>query len=188
MALVHLIGPDDAPMTAQAYYADGDPGPIVAALANVPELLEAAMPFLGVIFAPSALPLRTKEIVVLRTSALLACRYCVDAHTVVARDAGMSLEEVVGLRGEAEEVPFTDPADRALLAWIDVAALGPGVPPAAVAEELAFHFTEAEIVELTMLIGATLMLNRFATSIGLPTSVETLQRLAADGLVVEATG
>lgn len=186
MALITLIGPDDAPMTTKPYFAEGDPGPIVAALANVPELLEAAMPFLSAVFAPSALSLRTKEIVVLRTSALLECRYCVDTHTVVARDAGLTRAEVVGLRGEAEDGPFADPADLALLGWIDVAARGPGSPPAVVAERLAEHFTESDIVELTLLIGATLMLNRFATSLGLPTSAETLQRLADEGLTSDA--
>jgi len=186
MALIRLIGPDDAPMTARPYFAEGDPGPIVAALAHVPELLDAAMPFLGTVFSPSALSIRTKEIVVLRTSALLECRYCVDTHTVVARDAGLTRAEVVGLRGEVEEVPFDDPADLALLGWIDAAAVGPGAPPTAVGERLAEHFTESDIVELTLLVGATLMLNRFATSLGLPTSPETLQRLADDGLVPDA--
>lgn len=186
MSLITLIGLDDAPMTARPYFDDGDPGPIVAALANVPELLDAAMPFLGTVFGPSALSLRTKEIVVLRTSALLECRYCVDTHTVVARDAGLTHDEVVALRGETQDGVFAAASELALIAWIDVAARGPGVPPTAIGEQLSEHFSESDIVELTMLVGATLMLNRFATSLGLPTSPDTLQRLADEGLAASA--
>ncbi len=38
------------------------------------------------------------------------------------------------------------------------------------------------MVELTAVIGATLMLNRFATALGLPTSDDTLARLTTEGL------
>lgn len=66
----------------------------------MPELLEVAMPFLGVALGPSALDWRTKEIVIVRTSALARCRYCVQAHTVVALDAGLTRAEVTALRAE----------------------------------------------------------------------------------------
>lgn len=86
---VRLLGADQAPLLARAYYAEGDPGPIVAALAQVPELLEVVMPFLGTAFGPTAIPWRTKEIVILRTSSQLDCRYCIQSHTTVALDAGL---------------------------------------------------------------------------------------------------
>ena len=182
MPVVTLLDASQAPLAAQAYYADGDPGPIVAALAHVPELLEAALPFINAALGPSAIPLRTKEIVILRTSARLACRYCIDTHTVVARDAKLSGAEVAALRGEGDvAAAFPDPADRALIDWVDAVALGPGPPSPAVADALHAHATEAEIVELTLVAGTTLMLNRLATPLGLPTSAETLRRLQQEG-------
>jgi len=36
-------------------------------------------------------------------------------------------------------------------------------------------------VELTVLVGATMLLNRFCSALELPSSDETLQRLARDG-------
>lgn len=182
MTVVPLLDQSRAPLAAQDYYADGDPGPIVAALAHVPELLEVAQPFLGVVLGSSAIPLRTKEIVILRTSVRLACRYCVEAHTVAARDAQLSMAEVAALRDEGDLfAAFPDPADRALIDWVDAVALGPGSPPESAAAVLGAHATEAEIVELTLLVGATVMLNRFATSLGLPTSPATLGRLREEG-------
>jgi AhpD family alkylhydroperoxidase len=182
MTLVSLLDRGRAPLTAQPYFADGDPGPIVAALAHVPELLDVALPFLGVVLGESALDPRAKEIVILRASALQACRYCVQTHTVVARDLGLSVAEVRALRGELPvgEV-FSAPAEAALLAWVDAVALGPGTPPQALAAALREHWSEADIVELTLLVGATVMVNRFATALALPTSPGTRARLAEEG-------
>jgi AhpD family alkylhydroperoxidase len=180
-AAITLIDATQAPLLARPYFADGDPGPIVAALAQVPELLVVTMPFLGTILGPSALSARTKELVILRTSARAACRYCVESHTVVARDIGLSITEVRALRGQARlEAGFPDAADRAVLDWCD-AIVGTGaVDPAARGRLLSF-FAEHEVVELTLLAASTLLLNRFCTALELPTSSSVLDRLAAEG-------
>lgn len=127
MASIRLVDSAQAPLLARPYYEAGHPGPIVAALAHVPELLEACMAFLGAVFGPTALPARTKELVILRTSARLRCRYCVEAHSVVALDTGLSPAEVRALRGGG---PLTDafarPAELALLEWVDAVAGGTG--------------------------------------------------------------
>jgi len=72
----------------------------VAALAQVPELLQVAVPFIGAALGPSGIDWRSKEIVIVRTSALAGGHYCVAAHTVVALDAGLDRREVTALRGE----------------------------------------------------------------------------------------
>ncbi|HUG83537.1 MAG TPA: carboxymuconolactone decarboxylase family protein [Euzebya sp.] len=186
MPAVELLDAHDAPMLAQPYYAGGDPGPITRALAHVPELLEVTLPFIDAALGPSAIDLRTKEIVILRTSAVLGCHYCVQTHAVVAHDADLSVAQVDALAGadpDAIARAFPDDRDRALIAWTDTVALGPGIPPGDVVIALRAHMGDAELVELTVLVGATLMLNRFATTLGLPTSAKTLRRLASDGLL-----
>ena len=100
MTGVRLIEAEQAPLLARHFYASGNPGPIVAALAHVPELLEVTMPFLDAALGPSAVDARTKELVILRTSAVMGCRYCIQTHTVVARKTGLSVDEVAALRGE----------------------------------------------------------------------------------------
>ncbi|MGH9166154.1 MAG: carboxymuconolactone decarboxylase family protein [Acidimicrobiales bacterium] len=180
---IDLVGPDQAPLLAQPYYLGGDPGPIVAALAHVPELLEVAVAFIGVALGPSAMEARAKELAIVRTSALLECRYCVEAHTPMARDAGLTVEEVRALRGEArlEEV-FADPGERALLAWVEALALGRGPVATELREAVAARFGTPVLVELTTLVGATMMLNRFCSALDLVTSPETCRRLEAEGL------
>lgn len=178
---ITLIEADQAPLLARPYYAGGDPGPIVAALAQVPEMLDVTMPFLGTILGPSAVPARTKELVILRTSARADCRYCVDSHTVVARDVGLSVAEVRAVRGEVDvEAAFPDDADRAVLGWCD-AIVGTGPVDSGARVRLLGFFAEHEVVELTLLATATLLLNRFCTALELPTSPSVLDRLAAEG-------
>lgn len=181
MSLIRLIDESSAPLPMRPYYEGGDPGPIVAALAQVPELAELALPFLGAALGPSAVSFRHKEIAVLRTSANLSCRYCVDAHTVVAYESGLTDDEVAALRDGSTD-PFDDPAEQALIAWIDALSLGQGPVPSTVAQRAHETLGDHRLVELTVTVGATMLLNRMATGLRLPTSDDTLRRLAEHGL------
>jgi AhpD family alkylhydroperoxidase len=177
MSRVELVGADQAPLLARPYYPEEGPAsPVVRALAQVPELLEVAMPFIGRVFGPTSLDLRTKEIVVLRVSAINGCRYCVDSHTVAAWDAGLTQAETSALRGAASGFPA---AEAALVAYCDAFCDAPAPVPPDVAHALRAHFAEHELVELSLLASATAMLNRFCTALELPTAPTTRARLEA---------
>ncbi|WP_327582588.1 carboxymuconolactone decarboxylase family protein [Nonomuraea sp. NBC_00507] len=184
MSAVRLLTADQAPLLARPFYGNGDPGPIVTALAHVPELLEVALPFIGAALGPSALSWRTKELVIVRVSALAGCRYCVQTHTAVALDAGLSREEILALRlsGDYREV-FADAAERAVIAWSDAVAGGHGPVPDQARARLREHVADHEMVELTVVAGTTLMLNRLATALDLPTAPDTLSRLKLEDLL-----
>ena len=183
-SVVPLIGAEQAPILARPFYpGEGPPSPITASLAHVPEVLELTLPFVGRVLGPTAVNARTKEIVILRTSALMQCRYCVETHTAVALDCGLSREEIRALREEEEaEAVFTDEGELALIAWVDAVALGRGPAPEEVTARVTEAMGDAELVELTLVAGATLMLNRYCSALGLPTGSATLARLADEGL------
>lgn len=182
-ALVGLLERDQAPLPARRFYGDAPASPITASLAQVPELLEVALPFVGAALGPAGLDARTKEIAVLRTSALLECRYCVQSHTVIALDTGLTRDEVRALRGESPlEAAFPEERERVLLEWIDAVALGRGPLDAGVQARAAGAFEDHELVELTMAVTATLMLNRYCTALDLPASAATLTRLTEENL------
>jgi AhpD family alkylhydroperoxidase len=125
--------------------------------------------------------LRDKEIVILRTSAVMGCRYCTEAHTVVALDSGLSRDEVRALRGERPlDDAFPDAADRALVAWCD--AVAHGVDRDLEQTRAALQLDDASIVELTLLISTTVLLNRYATALALPTSPDVRSRLVQECL------
>lgn len=182
MARINLVTAEQAPLQVQPFYAARPPGPIISSLAHVPELLAAAGPFIGAVFGESGIEPRLKEIVVLRVSAQMHCRYCVLTHSVIALDSGLSRDEVVALRSRAPaEATFSDPRELAVVRWSDALAdIGP--VPDELAAELADHLAEWEIVELTLLGGATIMLNRYCSALDLPPAPETTARLVAAGL------
>lgn len=175
---VRLLTEEQAPISIRSVYNDGDPGPIVRALAQVPEILDVTLPFVAAVLGPTSLDARTKEIVILRTSALLECRYCTATHSVAAVDVGLSWEDVEALRGgvPAAELAASE-QDLALVQWVDAVASDLGAPDDETYRQLLEHWTEAAVVELTLLIGATMMLNRFATALGLSPSAQTIARL-----------
>jgi AhpD family alkylhydroperoxidase len=182
-ALVELVERDQAPLLARRLYGEGPASPITASLAQVPELLEVALPFIGAALGPGSLDAREKELAILRTSALLECRYCVQTHSVVALDCGLSAAEVRALRGEEPlDVAFLDERERVMLAWIDAVAVGRGPVESRLQGQATAILADHELVELTLAVSATLMLNRYCTALDLPTSPTTLARLAQAGL------
>lgn len=184
MDRIELLDLDTAPMLAREYFAGGDPGPIVAALANVPELVGPTLRFVGAALGDGAVSTRHKEFAILRTSALLGCQYCIHAHSAVALDVGLSSVEVRALRGEVPiEDALSDPAERALLTWIDAMAGASGAVPDDVWAAARQHFDDHLLVELSVTIGATMFLNRFATGFQLPTSAGVSARLDAEDLL-----
>lgn len=181
---VPLVTADQAPVTAARHWLRGDPGPIVAALAHVPELLEVSLPFIGQALRGSIADRRTAELVIVRSSAVLGCSYCTLTHGAVALDAGISADEVRALcdREPAGPDAFTVDRERALLAWVDEVAAGRGDVPDSVARALAAHVDDALLVELTAMVGCTIFLNRFCTSLRLSVSEATRSRLACAGI------
>jgi len=183
MPRVELLNVTNAPLTVQTYFAQGDPGPIVAALANVPELLGSTLGFVGVALGDGAASTRHKEFAILRTSVLQGCRYCIHAHSAVSLDVGLSVDEIRALRGEGPvESAFSDDAEQALIRWIDAMAGATGPVPDDVWTAARETWPDHVLVELSVTIGATMFLNRFATGFELPTSSDVIARLEAVGL------
>ncbi len=179
MQNIDLIGhAADAPLLARSYYGEGEPSSIVAAMAHVPEFLTVAMPFVGTVLGDSAICARWKEIVIVRASVVRGCRYCVEAHTVAAWEAGLTPAEVRALRNENPLPASFDDRERAIAAFATALC---DAPMDAVAH-LRPYFADHEIVEFTTVGATTIMLNTFATALGLPTSAATRGRLAAAGV------
>lgn len=184
MSHVSLVDASRAPLLARPYFETGDPGPIVRALAHVPELLEVTIPFVSSALSPSAIGFRTKELVILRASALQGCRYCTQTHAAVALEAGLETRQIRALMqlGSAAS-GFGNSAERALIEWVEAVVGREREPGAEAMSDMKRHFAEAEIVELSLLAGATVMLNIFCTTLDLPTAPGALRRLEAEGLL-----
>jgi AhpD family alkylhydroperoxidase len=101
-------------------------------------------------------------LVKLRASYMNGCAYCVDMHTKDARLAGESEQRLYAVP-VWRETPFFAPRERAALAWTEaVTALGRDGVPDDLFEETRAHFSEAELVSLTMAVVAINAWNRLS--------------------------
>ena len=102
------------------------------------------------------------ELVRTRASQINGCAFCINMHTLDARKHGETEQRLYLLNAWREAPLYTD-RERAALAWTEAVTLisETHVPDDAY-EELRKHFSEAEAVNLTMLIGTINAWNRLA--------------------------
>ena len=179
--MVRSLSPADAPLTVQSFFAKGQPGPLTATMAHVPELLNATMPFIGKALSPAALSFRQKELVILRTSVIQKCSYCVGTHSVVALKADLSDDEINALRCIKLPTGVFSKSEMVLLNWVDRLAQTAALMTDKDRKELSTHFEEHEIVDLLICVGATMMLNRYATALELPLAPAHIEVLTSKG-------
>ncbi len=104
------------------------------------------------------------ELVKLRASYLNGCAFCVDMHSKDARAGGESEQRIYAVP-VWRETPFFTERERAALAWTEaVTELGRSGVPDALFEEVRGHFTDEELVNLTMAIVTINGWNRLAVS------------------------
>ena len=104
------------------------------------------------------------ELVKLRASQMNGCAYCIDMHTKDARAGGESEQRLYALSAWGETPFFTD-RERAALEWTEaVTTISDGHAPDGVYEMVRQHFTEKELINLTLAIIAINGWNRLAIS------------------------
>jgi AhpD family alkylhydroperoxidase len=105
------------------------------------------------------------ELVKMRASQINGCAFCLHMHSKDARAAGET-EERLYLLNAWRESSFYTPRERAALAWTEALTLlaQTGAPDADY-EGLKPHFSEVEIVNLTLLIGLINSWNRMAVGL-----------------------
>ena len=102
------------------------------------------------------------ELVKMRASQINGCAFCLHMHSTDARKAGESEARLYLLNAWHESALYT-PRERAALAWTEALTLLPQThAPDADYEEALRHFSEAEMVQLTILIGTINTWNRIA--------------------------
>jgi AhpD family alkylhydroperoxidase len=112
----------------------------------------------------SALEKSLTELVRVRASQINGCAFCVDMHTSDARKSGETerrLATVVVWR----ETPFFTDRERAALEWTEALTLvSQEHVPDAVWNAVRPHFSDEELVDLTLLVSSINAWNRFAIS------------------------
>ena len=92
------------------------------------------------------------ELVKMRASQLNGCAYCIDMHSKDARALGESEQRLYALSAW-RETPFYSERERAALLWTeDLTLISQSDVPDAVYDEVCRHFSDEELVNLTLVI------------------------------------
>ncbi len=104
------------------------------------------------------------ELVRTRASQINGCAYCLDMHTKDARANGESEQRLYALPAW-KEAPFYTERERAALLWTEALTLiAANHVPDEVYEQVRQHFSEAELINLTLAVVAINGWNRIAIS------------------------
>jgi AhpD family alkylhydroperoxidase len=110
----------------------------------------------------SGLERRFIHLIKLRASQINGCAYCVDMHVKESRHDGLS-EQWINMMCVWWESPVYDDKERALLGWVDAVTriADTGIPDSAF-DALKAHFSEEDMVKITVALGTINVWNRLA--------------------------
>ncbi|HKB72070.1 MAG TPA: carboxymuconolactone decarboxylase family protein [Thermoanaerobaculia bacterium] len=108
------------------------------------------------------------HLIKLRASQLNGCAYCIDMHWKDLRAIGEGEQRLYSLDAW-RETPFYSDRERAALAWTEtVTRVADAHVPDEVFEEARRHFSETELVDLTLAIATINAWNRLAIAFRAP--------------------
>jgi AhpD family alkylhydroperoxidase len=130
---------------------------MVSTMAMYPPLLEAMETLGNAVYPGGSLPRELKEFIILQASINNSCQFCTKSHIDIAKGLGIS-EDPVKMLQETENL---EPAYACAIEYLKAIFEDSNRIPDSMFDKLRDHFSEAEIVELTFLIGYINMLNWF---------------------------
>ena len=102
-----------------------------------------------------------RELVKVRASQLNGCALCLDMHSAEALKHGESARRLLAMAAW-ENAPFFSERERAALLWTDTLTRLPSQHVSdALYDQVAAHFNEVEMAELTLAIATINLWNRF---------------------------
>lgn len=166
MARISLVEPNAATPEVKEIYdkvLKGNPGNVQKALAHRPEALKNFLPFYASV--GKALERKLYELIYIRVSAINGCNYCLQHHLVSSKRAGLTPEDWSALK--TGNYSRFSPKEQAALAYAEkLTRSSKDITDADVAT-LKKHFSDAEIVDLHLLVGLANLTNRFTDPLGL---------------------
>ena len=131
-------------------------------MARKPAVLESFVPFYRAVVGPGAVENRIKELVYLACSFANECAYCTAAHTASGKRAGITEDELRDLRTEQDH-GFSEPERAAVRYARELTRTADGEDTR---EALFEHFSDEQIVEITLVAATANFTNRFNNGLG----------------------
>ena len=145
-------------------FGDGPVFNVFGTLLHHPGLFRRWLPFANHILGKSTLSVRDREVLILRTAWVVRSEYEWGQHIVIARDAGMSEEEIAMARN-GPDAPGLGERDRLLLAATDELLDDTFVSDATWAG-LSEHYDTRQLMDIVFTVGQYNMLAMGLNSFG----------------------
>lgn len=129
-------------------------------VAHRPEILQTMIAHMEAVLNTGTLPTALKELVIVRTSQMNSCEYCLASHSLLARKLGYSEAQLAALPTFESSAAFTA-REKVALRLAERLTRNTGPLDDTELAELKAHFTEGEIVELMAASGLFNYFNRF---------------------------
>jgi len=150
-------------------------------MAHRPEIFQTMIAHFEAILTTGTLTTKLKELLIVRTSQLNQCAYCLASHTQIARKLGWSAEQIAALSSAKESGLFTA-AEVAAIRLAERMTLDANNYSDAEFAELRGFYSEGEVVELMTAVGIFNYFNRFNNVLKMePTKGMTEEEMMAGG-------
>ncbi len=174
MARIPLIEPEAVDGELDEFY-----GAVTGLLGRVPHFYRTIShaPLLAMLFLPinaanqrewpgARLSGKIKELVVIKTSHLNGCDYCYAHNTSLGQAAGISHEQIIDLSSDdyLDSAGFSE-REKAAVLWAEHVTRNTAQQRGDVYERVKAQFSDAEIVELTLICAMFNMINRVNDSL-----------------------
>ena len=152
--------PSVQPIFDKLTHVFGNMPSFFATMARVPDALAHFMPLYSAVIDKGTVEAKYKELAYLKTALTNGCQYCHRAHSASGKKNGVTDEQINNLAFYQRSAAFND-KEKAVLLYAERMTRGASAlrPPAL--QELKQHFTDDQIVELTLTICIANFTNRF---------------------------
>jgi AhpD family alkylhydroperoxidase len=134
---------------------------------HAPEMAEKMWQIFFDILQDGQVDWPTKELLILKSTKMGDCLYCVTQHEVVAGRLGVGPEKQADIVGvEYRMSPHYTDAERAILDLTARVVLDPEGIPSDVWAAVHEHYDDGQIVEIVATIGAYLQVSKFGDALG----------------------
>ena len=193
MSLIPAISDDQASPEAKVLFDHsvamfGRVANAMRVAAHSPKLAQAIFGFMVPALREeitNVLDVRTKALVILKTSMLNGCSYCIGHNLTLGRACGMTEEEVAAIEGDMADTDLFSATEKAAITWAQHLTLRTYRQHPQAMEELKRHFNEAQIVEITMVSGFFNFWNRFVDSLQVDVEQRDVGKLFAKSVSID---
>jgi uncharacterized peroxidase-related enzyme len=129
-------------------------------VAHRPEIFQTMIAHFEAILNTGTLPLKLKELAIVRTSQLNRCSYCLASHSRICKKLGWSDDQLIHLADYSERTDFTH-EEKVALQLAEWMTRNEGPLTEEQWQEVRDVYSEGEVVELMTAIGLFNYFNRF---------------------------